>query len=145
MITRAADGAEDHDSATDAEFDQAIADGAFAAWWSAHGHRYGIPIAARHAIEAGHTVVCNVSRGVVTSLRERYATVTVVLVTAPRDVLEQRLAARRRSSDGDLSKRIARADAAELAFAPDLVVNNVGAPEIAAGALLDVLRKQTSC
>lgn len=140
VITRSANGAEDHDLLTDAQFDEAVADGAFAAWWSAHGHKYGIPASAQHAIKAGRTVICNVSRGVVTSLRQRYASVIVVLVTAPLDVLEQRLATRGRSSDGDLAKRIARADGAELAFVPDVVIDNVDAPEIAAGKFLDVLR-----
>jgi ribose 1,5-bisphosphokinase len=63
-----------------------------------------------------------------------------VLVTAPADVLRQRLAARRRSSDGDLGKRIARSDSAECAVDPDVVIANVGAPTIAAGKLLDILR-----
>jgi ribose 1,5-bisphosphokinase len=141
VITRAADGAEDHDSMIDTEFEQAIADGAFTVWWGAHGHRYGILVSAEHAIRAGRTVVCNVSRGVVTALRQRYAAVTVVLVTAPVDALEQRLAARRRSSDGDLAKRIARANVADSEFVADVVIDNVGAPELAAETLLDVLRK----
>ena len=139
VITRSADGAEDHDSLTDAEFERAVADGAFAVWWSAHGHKYGIPISADDAIKFGSTVICNVSRGVVARLRERYAAVTVVLVTAPIDVLEGRLAARRRSSDGDLAQRIARADAGEQII-PDVVIDNVGTPAVAAGRLLHVLR-----
>ncbi len=141
VVTRPVDGAEDHDSSTDAEFDRAVADGAFAVWWSAHENKYGIPVSAEDAIRVGRTVVCNVSRGVVTSLRERYAAVTVVMVTAPTEVLEERLAARRRSSDGDLAKRLARADAVERQIAPDVVIDNVRAPEVAAGKLLDVLRR----
>src|SRR5258707_518003 len=82
VVTRPVDGAEDHDSSTDAEFDRAVADGAFSVWWSAHENKYGIPVSAEDAIRVGRTVVCNVSRGVVTSLRERYAAVTVVMVTA---------------------------------------------------------------
>src|SRR5262249_22624317 len=41
-----------------AAFEQAAANGAFAVWWSAHGHMYGIPLAVDFDIEAGHTVVC---------------------------------------------------------------------------------------
>jgi ribose 1,5-bisphosphokinase len=140
VITRAADGAEDHVSLSDAMFDRAVTDGAFAVWWSAHGNRYGIPVSAEDAIRAGRTVICNVSRTVVTSLRARYSDVTVVLVTAPTDVLKQRLAARQRSSDGDLAKRIARADAAALEIDPSIIVDNVEAPSVAAGKLLDMLR-----
>lgn len=142
VITRIANGAEDHDSLSRAEFNQGVADGAFAVWWTAHGHQYGIPISANDAICAGRTVICNVSRGVVTGLRERYAAVTVALVTAPTEILEQRLAARRRSSDGDLAKRIARADGGPWSFAPDLVIENVQTPEIAAGKFLDALRNR---
>ena len=43
--------------------------------------KYAIPIAIEIDIRAGRTVVCNVSRTVVGSLRERYARVLVVLVT----------------------------------------------------------------
>ena len=85
-------------------FEQAAARGAFAFWWSAHGHSYGIPLAVDFDIEAGRTVVCNVSRTVVGAVRARYANVVAVLVTAPREVLAARLAARDRSSDGSINE-----------------------------------------
>jgi hypothetical protein len=50
-------------------------------------------------IEAGRTVVCNVSRTVVAAVRERYANVVTVLVTAPREVLGRRLASRERAGE----------------------------------------------
>ena len=106
VITRVADGSEDHDSVSLAQFDQGVADGAFAVWWDAHGNKYGIPASAQDAIAAGATVVCNVSRTVVAALRRRYLHVVAVLITAPTAVLEERLAARRRSSDGDPAARI---------------------------------------
>jgi ribose 1,5-bisphosphokinase len=141
VITRASDDAEDHDTLTDVAFDQAIVEGAFAVWWSAHGHRYGIPVTAEDAIRAGRTVVCNVSRSVVRSLRERFSTVTVVLITAPVDILETRLAARGRVSDGDLAKRIARSQTIDAEAAADVVIANVGTVQVAAAQLLEVVRK----
>src|SRR5262249_17250402 len=87
---------EDNEFMPPSAFEQAAASGAFAIWWSAHGHMYGIPLAVDFDIEAGCTVVCNVSRSVVGAVRERYANVVTVLVTAPREVLEPRLAARAR-------------------------------------------------
>src|SRR5262249_28971007 len=140
VITRAADGAEAHDTLSDAEFECAVTEERFALWWGAHGNRYGIPAAIDADIAAGRTVIANVSRGIVTSARERYACVTVVLVTAPAEVLEQRLAARRRSSDGDLAKRLARAATGEADLKPDVTIANVHAPELAAAKLLDVVR-----
>jgi ribose 1,5-bisphosphokinase len=142
VITRAPDGTEDHDSFSEAEFERAQADGAFAVWWGAHGNRYGIPVSVNADVRAGRTVVCNVSRGVVASLRQRYRVVTVALVTAPIDVLRQRLAGRSRSSDGDLAKRIERAESPDCELNPDLVITNVGAPTIAADTLLEIVRGQ---
>jgi len=138
VVTRAATDAEDHDSLSESEFDRAIAAGAFALWWGAHGNRYGIPVAADDAIRAGRTVLCNVSRAVVAQARARYAHVTAVLVTAPADVLRQRLAARGRASDGDIGQRVARASAVEVT--PDVVIMNDGPVSEAAKRLLDLAR-----
>jgi len=59
-------------------------------------------------IRAGRTVVANVSRGVVEAMRRAYADVVVVLITAPAEILAERLAARARSSDGELTDRLGR-------------------------------------
>jgi len=140
IITRPSGGAEDHDTLSDAEFDRAVADGQFAMWWGAHGNKYGIPVSVDADIAGGRTVICNVSRGVVASSRERYVCVTAVLVTAPAELLERRLAARGRSSDGDLARRLARAASDECDFTPDVTISNIHAPELAAAKLLDVVR-----
>ena len=41
--------------------------GDFAFWWEAHGLKYALPAAIDDDIRAGRTVVCNVSRGIVTA------------------------------------------------------------------------------
>lgn len=140
IVTRAASAAEDHDTLTEAAFDRALAEGAFAIWWGAHGNKYAIPRAAEDAIRAGRTVLCNVSRAVVAPQRARYARVTAVLVTAPEDVLRQRLASRGRSSDGDVAKRVARAG--EVEVQPDVVIYNVGEVQEAGERLLALARRK---
>jgi ribose 1,5-bisphosphokinase len=140
VITRSSDGSEDHDTSSDADFDRAVAAGAFAVSWSAHGHKYGIPASAEDAIKAGATVICNVSRTVIASLRQRYASVTVVLITAPIAVLEQRLAGRRRSSDGNLASRLARSGNLDGKVDSDVVISNVGEPTMAASELLRLIQ-----
>jgi ribose 1,5-bisphosphokinase len=135
VVTRAATAAEAHDTMDADEFERAARAGAFALTWEAHDLRYGIPIAVDADIGAGRTVVCNVSRTIVDAARTRYADVLVALITAPPDVLVARLAARSRGSDGDLTRRLARAEAvADLAA--DCVIANVGAPETGAAALM---------
>jgi len=66
MITRQAlASAEDHDTMTIEEFNQAYAEGAFALNWQAHGLSYGIRRDILDALAAGHRVIVNVSRGVI--------------------------------------------------------------------------------
>src|SRR5262249_7127889 len=65
VVTRPPSIFEDNEFMPPSAFEQAAANGAFAIWWNAHGHMYGIPLAVDFDIEAGRTVVCNVSRSVV--------------------------------------------------------------------------------
>jgi ribose 1,5-bisphosphokinase len=136
VVTRTASDAEDHDTVSDEVFDAGARSGAFAFWWQAHGLKYALPAAIDDHIRAGSTVVCNVSRGVVATLRCRYARVAAVLVTAPAEVLAARLAARGRASDGEIARRIARAAPADADLSPNYVIDNVGTPDEATAELV---------
>jgi ribose 1,5-bisphosphokinase len=132
LVTRVASAAEDHLTISDGDFALAVSRGDVAFWWEAHGLKYALPAAIDADIRAGRTVVCNVSRGIVGTLRKRYVRLEVVLVTAPAEILAARLAGRSRTSDGDLAQRLGRAAPSEAEFAPDQVIENVG--DIAEGA-----------
>ena len=140
VVTRPSSAAEDHGTMAVDEFTQAVADGAFALWWDAHGNRYGIPSAINDDIRADRTVVCNVSRTIVSLARRRYAFVTVVLVTAPQDVLEQRLAGRERRSDGNLHHRINRSVDMSPEIGAEVVIRNIGKPEVGVRRMLNAIR-----
>jgi ribose 1,5-bisphosphokinase len=143
IVTRPSSIAEDHDSVTPSEFDAAIGQGAYAFWWEAHGLKYALSAAIDTELRAGKTVVCNVSRAVVSQLRDRYAHVTVVTVTAPKDVLLARLAARGRESGGDVAERLDRAaPGSGDALVPDITIENVGDPHDGASRLAAVLRRE---
>jgi ribose 1,5-bisphosphokinase len=144
IVTRLASAAEDHDTVTSVEFDAAIEQGVFAFWWEAHGLKYALPVAIDAELRAGKTVICNVSRAVVRQLRARYANLTVALVTAPKEILLARLAARGRESGGDVAGRVDRAAAAVDDLKPDIVIENIGDPEIGAGHLAAVLGVKAS-
>src|SRR6266542_1741037 len=139
VVTRPPSIFEDNEFISPSAFKQAAANGAFAFWWSAHGHMYGIPLAIDFDIEAGRTVVCNVSRAVVGAVRERYANVVTVLVTAPREVLGTRLAARARASDASIAHRMSRVELADGKLRPDVIINNVVEPETGARKLVDTV------
>jgi ribose 1,5-bisphosphokinase len=138
VITRKACAAEDHETMCHEAFDQAVRDGRFALSWEAHGLKYGIPAAIDHELRAGRSVVCNVSRAIVATARQRYLCVLTVLVTAPTDILAARLAARKRASDGSIAQRIGRAPVSTDELRPDFVISNVGDPQTAAAKLVAI-------
>lgn len=140
IVTRPSSAAEDHDSLTMAEFEDGICDGAFSFWWDAHGHRYALPQSVNNHVRRGHAVVCNVSRGMVGPLRQRYARVVAVLVTAPPDILAARLSARGRASDGSVAARIDRSAPTNAELKPDVTIDNSGSAAAAAACLMQVLR-----
>jgi ribose 1,5-bisphosphokinase len=138
IVTRKASAAEDHDSVSPTQFDAANGQGAYAFWWEAHGLKYGLSAAIDADIRGGKTVVCNVSRAVLRELRARYARVTVVMVTAPKEVLLARLAARGRTSDGDVAGRVDRTAPEDVG--PDIMIENIGDPQRGASQLAAVIR-----
>ena len=138
VVTRPSSSAEDHDTVTAEVFDQGIASGAFALWWDAHGNRYGIRSHIDDDIRAGRSVICNVSRTVTGQARQRYARVSVALVTAPPEVLAARVAARARASDGDVAAPVARA--AELDTDADVNILNVEHPDVGIRRLVAAIR-----
>jgi len=138
-VTRESTPWEDHDTMSADDFRCAVAAGAFALWWDAHGHSYGIPGSVDDDIRASRTVVCNVSRTIIGFARIRYASVAVVQVTAPPHVLAARLASRQRPSDGNHDARMGRLAGGQDVEA-DVVIRNVGRPEAGVRRLLNVIR-----
>ncbi len=139
VVTREASAAEDNEQVSLDAFRQARTRGEFAVHWEAHGHCYALPRAIDDDIRAGRTVVANVSRTVVDAIRRGYADVTVVLITAPSEILAERLAARARSSDGQIEHRLSRA-VDGVATAPDVTIANVGSVENHARELVQLIK-----
>ncbi len=96
IVTRAASAHEDHGSLSPEAFVAAEADGRFALSWRAHGLSYGLPASICGDVEAGHTVVCNVSRGAVAQARQTCEQVRTIYVDATPAIRAARIAARGR-------------------------------------------------
>ena len=139
VVTREASTFEDNEQVSFDAFRQARARGDFAVHWEAHGHGYALPGAIDDELRAGRTVVANVSRTVVDAVRRAYADVVVVSITAPPEILGQRLAARGRSSDGKITDRLNRA-VDDVAAAPDATIANIGSVERHARELVAIIR-----
>jgi ribose 1,5-bisphosphokinase len=106
--------------------------------WEAHGHCYALPKAIDDDIRAGRTVIVNVSRMVVEAIRRSYADVVVVSITAPPQILAERLATRARSSDGQIEARLRRI--VEDAARPDVTISNVSSAEYHARQLVRIIK-----
>jgi ribose 1,5-bisphosphokinase len=139
VITREASASEDNEEVSAGTFQEALARGEYAMHWEAHGHGYALPRAIDDEIRAGHTVVANVSRTVVAAMRRAYASVLVVSITAPPNVLAERLAMRGRGSDGRIEHRLHRT-VDEAAAAPDVTLVNTGSAEYHARQLVRIIR-----
>ena len=143
VITRPAEtnphpGIEQHIPMSEAEFEAAAADGAFALSWAAHGLHYGIPRSIEDELAAGRIVVANLSRSVLAEADRRYR-LRVLLVTAPPEVLAARLAGRGRETMAEIALRLSRA--APLVEGLDLIeVANDATPDIGAERLLSALK-----
>ncbi len=133
-------GTEDHDSLDEIAFAKAVADGAFALHWQAHGLNYALPRSIDDEIANGLIVIANVSRRVLDEIRLCYPCRSVVMIMARADVLARRLAARGRETEQDIAARLAR----EVSFdndAADVVkIDNSGDVASAIDAFLQHLR-----
>ncbi|MDH2342795.1 phosphonate metabolism protein/1,5-bisphosphokinase (PRPP-forming) PhnN [Bradyrhizobium sp. SSUT77] len=141
VVTRESSADEDNVALGADEFRRAREHGDFAVHWEAHGHSYALPLDLNDDIRAGRAVVANVSRTVIGALREAYANVVVVAITAPPDVLAQRLAARARHSDGNISDRLARSVDDQAAQA-DITIVNAGSAEYHGRHLVRLIRNE---
>ncbi|OSJ32932.1 phosphonate metabolism protein/1,5-bisphosphokinase (PRPP-forming) PhnN [Bradyrhizobium japonicum] len=141
VVTRESSETEDNMAMSQDEFRRAREHGDFAVHWEAHGHSYALPLEINDGILAGRAVVANVSRTVIGALRQAYTNVVVVAITAPPDVLAQRLAARARHSDGNIADRLARSvdDASANA---DVTILNAGSADYHSRQLVRVIRNE---
>jgi ribose 1,5-bisphosphokinase len=142
LVTRPVSTFEDHDTIDEAGFEEGMRTGSFALAWRAHGLGYALPGETISLAQAGRVVVANVSRKEVAQARTRLPGVAVVEITASREILAQRLAARARAEDGDIEKRLARSREIEPVTA-DLVICNETMPDEAARELIAFLVSRT--
>ena len=138
-VTRPPGGAENHESLTEAEFFEAERHGAFVLSWRAHGLSYGVrPAELEGATDHPQVVIASVSRTVINEGRTLMPNSRVVLITAPRQLLEQRLSARGR--EAALESRFERQDLDALVReTADLVIENTGTADQGAAQLRDFL------
>ena len=124
---------EDFVSVTEREFEGMAMAGQFALTWHAHKLSYGIPSSVRDSLQAGRHVVANLSRRVWPEAKTRFPGAILIWVTAPTEVLAERLAARGREDVADIEARLNRVTDAPPPEA--VLIDNGGALEAAVAVL----------
>jgi ribose 1,5-bisphosphokinase len=128
-------GGEDFEGVSAQEFVRRVNAGAFALHWQAHGLSYGIPA---QALTEG-VVLFNGSRAALAQAAVQFPELVVIVVTAPPEILAQRLVARGRERDSDIAARLARADQDLPQGLTWREVVNDSTPEIGISRLLQAL------
>lgn len=143
-VTRPADaGGEEHVAVTSAEFDAQHASGAFAMHWQANGHAYGIGREMHGWLAAGRTVVVSGSRGHLPQAYAAFPQIEIVQVSAPPNVLRERLLARGREDPAGVRARLARGAELELPEASVVLhITNDGVLAHAGEQLLDFILRR---
>ncbi len=137
VITREDGGdTEDHETVSEDTFHRMVSEGAFALHWRAHGLGYGIPASIAADLAAGRAVLVNVSRSVIAEARRRFPPVLVASVTAPVEILAERLARRGRESPERIRFRLERSGSYSVAGDDVLVLDNSGPIERSGEALI---------
>ncbi len=98
----------------------------FALHWTAHGFDYAISAEIETDLAAGQHVLANLSRAVLPRLQEVFSPAGIILVTAPPEILAQRLTQRNRESRAQIESRLARASFQVDPSLSPVVVENSG-------------------
>lgn len=132
-------GGESHIAISDVDFAALAGRGGFALHWQAHGLSYGIPVSIIADLDAGRTVVANVSRTVLPAARGRFERLVIAHVTAEPAVRAARLAGRGRESEAEILGRLGRAGVTDP-YGDDVVtIDNGGTLDHAVGRFVEVI------
>jgi len=129
VITRAhVPGGEPFEGVSEDAFQRRQAADEFVLHWRAHGLSYGLPRAEFAPLAEGRDVLFNGSRAMLTQAVQAFPGLCVIHITAPPEVLADRLAARGRESGAQIADRLAR-EAPLPRGLPVITIENDSTPE----------------
>jgi phosphonate metabolism protein PhnN/1,5-bisphosphokinase (PRPP-forming) len=130
-------GGEPFEGVSETAFAMRLARGDFALHWDAHGLRYGVP---HSELPQGRDVLLNGSRAAIPQALAAFPALRVIHITAPVEVLADRLSARGRETREQIEARLARSSEPMPMGVPVIEIVNDAAPETGAARLLQALR-----
>ena len=140
-ITRPAHKSEPYIPVAAGEFKNLKQKGEFWLSWHVYDTHYGVPVTIIDWLQQGDPVIVNVSRAVIPRARQMMPGLKVIFVSVPFETTLQRIQSRNRESidDPGFKQRLARARENQILADADFVVDNSGALEAAADALLNYI------
>lgn len=132
---------EDYESCPPEQFKQRQAAGEFLQTWQAHGYQYGLSKQLAKQQAQGRHIIANGSRSIVTRLNTMVANLVVIYVSAPMDVLAQRLAKRGRETAAEIKKRLERERLEFPASIKVMTVNNDASLELGIERFMRAIRE----
>lgn len=130
---------ENHVALSGTEFALRRTHGLFAFHWQAHGNHYGIGREIHAWRKAGLTVVVSGSREHFQNVAGVDPDTYPVLITAPAELLRERLSARGREDEAAATRRLERSDAYDVHDPRLITITNDGPLDEAAMALVRAL------
>ena len=142
-ITRSHDQSnEDHEVVDSSNFELLIKSDAFAMHWFANGLHYGVRHQELAPMSEGTWVMVNGSRGYLEEAKQRFPGLTVLFITAPVEVLRERLLSRGRENEQAIEARLSRLQ--DFALEPqDLCVSNGGSLADSVATIKKLLQQRT--
>jgi thymidine phosphorylase len=141
VITRPADaGGEDHQAATEDEFNAREQSGGFLISWQAHGLSYGLEKSLENDLAQGRNIIANVSRAILPEIIVRYPSHCIVEITATPEILAERLAHRGRESAPEITERLSREGTQYPSGAKRITLMNDRSREEGVAELLAILK-----
>lgn len=142
IVTRTPDDDhEDHDSMEIEQFINEQNRGKFAVSWQAHDLHYAIPASVRDHLNKGGLAILNGARRALGELETAFEEVQIIHLSVDPSILAQRLSNRGRSSDTNLTDRLAQHKLEFQAKTPIIHVANDG-PVEEAGQKIKLLVEQ---
>ena len=142
---RAGEIGEDSVPVDETTFDDMVRQGDFLLHWRAHDLRYAIPARVQTDLAAGRTLLVNLSRSVLLQAQTRVDQLIVFSLTAPPEILADRLIRRGREDADDIEQRLARAARAlPHGLRHVFEVSNAGALSNTVAEILELLHPESA-
>ncbi len=142
LITRQDQVGEDHIPISIEEFKALELQNAFFISWDAHNLHYAISLDVKESLEAGSTIILNLSRRTIGQVKENWPNTIVVNIKVDKEILLERLISRGREDSNAIKARLER-QVDMPASQADYIIDNSGSLEHSANNFIEIIKSNS--